>query len=67
MTTLSDWELWACAKQQIDQHGVEASIAASMRADALLAAGDMAGHSTWISILDRIGRLSQVQDGEVQH
>lgn len=67
MTALSDWELWACAKQQIDQHGVEASIAASMRADALLANGDMAGHSTWLSILDRIRQLSQVRDGEARH
>ena len=64
---LSDWELWACAKQQIDQHGAEALIAASMRADALLAAGDMAGHSTWLSILDRIGQLANVRNGEMRN
>ena len=64
---LSDWELWACAKQQIDQYGAEAMIAASMRADALLAGGDMAGQSTWLAILDRIRQLSQAGEGEVRH
>ena len=67
VTVLSDWELWACAKQQIDQHGAEAVIAASMRADALLVAGDMAGHSTWLSILDRVRQLSHVRDDEIRH
>lgn len=68
MTFLSDWELWACARQQIAQHGPDAAvISAAMRADALLAAGDMAGHKTWLSILERIGQLSEVRDGEVRH
>lgn len=68
MTVLSDWELWACARQQIAQHGPNAAmIAASMRADALLEAGDMAGHKTWLSILERIEQLSEVRDGEVRH
>lgn len=67
MTVLSDWELWACARQQIEQHGTDAAvISASMSADALLAAGDMAGHKSWLSIIERIGQLSEVRDGETR-
>ena len=33
--TLSDWELWACARQQIVQHGADAAVQAAMRSDQL--------------------------------
>lgn len=33
---LSDWELWACAKQQIDKHGEVAATMAALRADGLV-------------------------------
>lgn len=51
---ISDWELWACARQQIVQHGDIALEMAALRADELLANGDMAGHHTWLQILSRI-------------
>lgn len=67
MTVLSDWELWACARQQIEQHGPDAAvISASMRADTLLAEGDLAGHATWISIVDRIRHLTEVREGDIR-
>jgi len=67
VTCLSDWELWACARQQINQHGNDgAAFSAASRADALLAEGDMAGHSVWISILDRIRQLTEVREGEIR-
>lgn len=66
-STLSDWELWACAKQQMDQYGEAAPEMASMRADALLASGDMAGHRTWLLILSRIRELRGPRPDETQH
>ena len=54
MTVLSDWELWACAKQQIDRHADLAAEAATMRADALLDTGDLDGIKGWVTIRDRI-------------
>lgn len=67
MNALSDWELWACARQQVDQHGADALVHAAMRSDALLAEGDLAGHRAWRGIVDRIHDLSGVRPGEVRH
>ena len=67
MTVLTDWELWACARQQIAQHGDDAPTYAAMRCDALLAKEDHAGHRAWLTILDRISQLSGMRSGEVQH
>ena len=51
---IDDREIWACANLLIKQHGVDAWWVASQRADELLAAGKMAGHQTFVRILDRI-------------
>lgn len=67
MTALSDWELWACAKQQIDQHGDLAVEAAAMRADALLEVGDLDGVQAWVTIRDRIVVLQGRVDSETAH
>jgi len=64
---ISDWELWACARQQIEHYGDEAAVAAAMRADALLADGDLDGQRTWLAILQRIDGLTSVGANEVQH
>jgi hypothetical protein len=58
--TLSDWELWACARQQIVQHGDDAVVQAAMRSDALLAEGDLDGHRVWLAIVGCIHGLSSV-------
>lgn len=67
MTVLSDWDLWACAKQQIDQHADLAAEAATMRADALLDAGDLDGVQAWVTIRDRIVALQGRVDSETAH
>ncbi len=67
MNVLSDWELWACARQQVDQYGADAPVHAAMRSDALLAEGDLAGHRAWQAIVERILDLSGVRAGEVRH
>ena len=65
--SLSDWELWACASHAIKQHGGDAAIHAALRRDALLDAGDLAGHSAWLAILERIDELTATRDGETRH
>jgi hypothetical protein len=65
--TISDWELWACARQQIVQHGDDAVIHASMRSDRLLADGDLDGHHIWLAIVDRIRGLGVVTNHETEH
>ncbi len=67
MTALSDWELWACAKQQMDQYGDLAVEAAAMRADALLEVGDLEGVKAWVTIRDRIAVLQGRVDSETAH
>lgn len=67
MTVLSDWELWACARQQIGQHGDGAVEAAAMRADALLEAGDLDGMNAWLAIRDRIVACQGRVDSETAH
>lgn len=64
---LSDWELWACARQQVAEHGDAAPEAAALRADELLAAGDLAGNAAWIDILVRIGQLATIDPDETSH
>ena len=64
---ISDWELWACARAQINRYGDEAEVAAAMRADALLARGDLDGQRTWMVIVQRIGQLTRVSTDEIRH
>lgn len=64
---MSDWELWTCARQQIMQHGDVAPEMAALRADQLLADGDMPCHQIWLQILLRIKKLQTLQPGETKH
>lgn len=66
-TVLTDWELWACANQQIARFGDMAAVYAAMRADQLLDAGDLAGHRTWTSILHRINELQRLPHNDTAH
>lgn len=53
-------EIWACANQLILQHGGDAWLVASQRADELLTQGEMDGHRVFLRILDRIKQLEQI-------
>ncbi len=65
---ISDRELWQCARQQLSQHGDDAMVAAALKMDAMLEAGDHAGYATWAGIVLRIAKLGpQVDDGETRH
>ncbi len=54
---LSEWELWACADEAIRQHGLDAPIFAAMRADQLLAKGEIDGAANWRLIVTRFNQL----------
>ena len=62
---LSNWELWACANHYLKQHGEDARIAAAMRADELLAEGDMEGVRNFQAIVRRINQLLDPPTGAV--
>ena len=50
-------DIYRAAKLLLDQHGDEAAIHAAMRADDLMAVGDMEGAATWKRILAAIDVL----------
>jgi hypothetical protein len=54
---LSEWELWACAQHYIKRHVNDAPIHAAMRADELLAEGDLEGARNYQAIVRRINQL----------
>jgi hypothetical protein len=60
---LTDWELWACANHYIIKHQADAAIVAAMRADELMAQGDLAGARTYSEIVRPINRLLQMPAG----
>lgn len=60
---LSEWELWACANQQLSQHGFDAPIMAAFRADKLCEAGDRNGAANWRAIVTRINELLAKHEG----
>ena len=54
---MGDRELWACANKMIQMHGEDAAMQDALRADELMAAGDLDGRRTWQLILVRIEEL----------
>ncbi|MFN7399182.1 MAG: hypothetical protein ACK5SX_09020 [Sandaracinobacter sp.] len=65
--TLTDWELWACARHQITQHGEEAATVAAFNADRMLDAGDLRGQRVWVDILARIRHLTEALPDDTRH
>lgn len=63
MTLLTDWELWACARQVLGAMEDDAPAFAAERIEALAALGDSAGVLAWQSIAKRIGLLMDQRTG----
>ena len=65
----SDLDLYRSAKLLIDQHGQNATLEAAMRADKLLAAGDMDGKRAWLLNIAAIEELQRIEKkpGETAH
>ena len=60
-------DIWRAAKLLVDQHGAEAPIHAAMRADELLAEGDVEGQLVWKLILNAAHDLLRARDGDPVH
>ena len=63
MSTITEWELWACANELIRQHGSDAPIHAALKADEMLERNDNAGAKTWQLIVHRMNELLQCPEG----
>ena len=64
----SDLEVYRAAQATINRYGDEAALHAAMRADELMAAGDMEGRTVWHRIeraIDESRRLGPGRDEEV--
>lgn len=57
MSVTADTDIYRTANELIKQHGEDAPIHAAMRADELLAAGDMDGQALWKRILVVVDEL----------
>jgi len=57
MTQVSDRDIWRSAHILIKQHGADAAVHAAMKADKLLAVGDVEGAAVWKRIVQAISEL----------
>jgi len=62
-----DIDIWRAAKLLVDRHGDEAPIHAAMRADELLADGDVDGQRIWKRILSVIEELLRGRGDDPLH
>jgi hypothetical protein len=60
---ITEWELWACANYFVREHGEDAPIVAAMRADELLAEGNLEGMRVFQRIVRRINQLLEESPG----
>ena len=60
-------DVWRAAKLLIDLHRDEAPSHAAMRADELLADGDVEGQQIWLRILRAAEELQRQRDGDALH
>ncbi len=65
----SNLDIYRSAKLLIDQHGEDAGLEAAMRADAMLAKGDLDGKRAWLRIMKAVDELQRTerQSGEPAH
>ena len=64
---MDDRDIWRSAKRLVDLYGEDASIRAAMRADELLARGDLDGAGTWRRILDAVKELERTEPRGAVH
>jgi hypothetical protein len=61
---LSEREIYLAAQAMIRRYGDEAEIQAAMRADELMAEGDVDGQRAWLRIIHAIEALQKDAPGE---
>ena len=64
---MDDRDIWRSAKALIDSYGDDATIHAAMRADELLAQGDIDGAGTWRRVLAAVKELERTEPGGAVH
>jgi hypothetical protein len=64
---LSEREIYMAAQAMIRRYGDEADVQAAMRADELMAAGDVDGQRAWLRIVKAIEPLRKDAPGEGEH
>jgi hypothetical protein len=60
-------DIWLSAKRLVDLYGDDATIHAAMRADELLAEGDLDGAATWRRVLDAVKELERTEPRGAVH
>ena len=60
-------DIWRSAKLLVEGHGKEATVHAAMRADELLAKGDIDGQRTWMRILRAVEELLRQRGDDSVH
>ncbi len=60
-------DIWHAAKLLVDRYGDEAPVQAAMRADALLAEGDIDGQAIWKRILNAVEELLRGRGDDPLH
>lgn len=63
----SDLDIYRSAKAMIEQHGHAAALEAAMRADRMLADGDLDGQRVWLRILKAIDELQGLGSAKTRH
>jgi len=57
LPVLPDLDIWRAAQLFVKRHGDEAAIQAALRADELLAEGDVDGQRAWLRIVKAVEEL----------
>ena len=63
----SNLDIYRSANLLVKQHGEDAPIEATMRADAMLEAGDLGGYAVWKRILRAVEELRRTEPGARVH
>ena len=63
----SDLDIYRTANLLIQQHGEEAAIQAAMKADEMLAKGDMDGKAVWMRVIEAIEELWDTESEGTVH
>ncbi len=64
---MDDRDIWRSAKALTDNYGDDATIHAAMRADELLAHGDLDGAGTWRRVIQAIEELERTEPRGAVH
>jgi|TARA_B100002003_G_scaffold234543_1_gene248585 hypothetical protein len=64
---IEDIDIFRTAQLYIEQHGDDAIIYPSMRADEMLDKGDLDGRAVWLRVMEAIGELQSTEPGGRVH